>query len=88
MDPQAVPLTEGDRPRTLAQGMAYLRHLVVQHRVEALWFLREDWLPLTPEDGLKACRYLQRAVDRATWQELELWRRWLLQHCNSESAGS
>lgn len=88
MMPPAAPLTDADKALALAQARAYFGELLARHRVEAVWFIREDWLPETPADCLKACRYLQRAVNRPTWQELEYWRRWLLQHYSGESATS
>lgn len=62
--------------------------LAEAHRIECLWFLRPDYLPLTLNERLRVLQYLERSGDRATFIEARSLRDCLLQTFKETSANS
>lgn len=61
---------------------------VDEHRVRALWFLREDFYPRNTEERLRVLRYIEERSDVPTFKRVARLRKCLLQNSSEKSAGS
>jgi hypothetical protein len=68
-----------------ARAMA---QLLAQHREACLWFLREDFEPVTLVQALSALGYLERYGDLQTYRNARRMRAWLSPTSNATSAAS
>ena len=60
--------------------------LVGKYRARCLWFLKEDFIPVTVESALRTLKYIERYGDLEAWREAEEMKQCLLQSSNSKSA--
>lgn len=65
-----------------------LNRLVDEYRSRCLWFLREDFYPVTLADRLKVLGYIERYGDREAFRKAANLKRWFSQNCSDASAGS
>jgi len=68
--------------------MDALRLLVDEQRARCLWFLRRDYYPRSPAEGVRVLDAIQKNGDRAAFQAAARIREWLSRSSNDESAGS
>lgn len=54
-----------------------VHRLVEDYRDRCLWFLRQDFMPSTPEQILRTLDQIERYGDRAAYERAEEIRRWL-----------
>ena len=76
MDPDAERITDE------------IRRLVDDYRGHCLWFLRDDYYPVTSEQALRVLDYVERYGDREAFRRVAAIREWLSQGSNATSAGS
>jgi hypothetical protein len=62
--------------------------LVDRYRTSCLWFLRPDFYPTTPEERLRALRWIERHGDREGFRRAAELRRWVSLSSSAPSAGS
>ena len=62
-----------------------LRPLVDEYRGRCLWFLREDYYPVSVAQALRVLGYIERHGDRKAFQKAAEVRKWLLQSSNEPS---
>jgi hypothetical protein len=65
-----------------------VRRLVLQHRVQCLWFLREDFLPSGPEETLRVLGHIKRNGNRQAFVEASEIEAWLSRNSSATSAAS
>jgi hypothetical protein len=56
------------------------RALAEEYRAQCLWFLREDYLPATPEEASRILGYIERHGDLAAYHRAAPLRQWLSRH--------
>ena len=66
--------------------MLNVRTLTDDYRQRCLWFLRDDYYPVTLADALRMLRYIERYGDVAAFRKVAPLKQWLLQHSNERSA--
>lgn len=71
-----------------SQSDAELRRLVDDYRARCLWFLREDYYPVTPEARERVLTLIERHGDHAALQRVAEVRQWLSPSSSAASAGS
>jgi hypothetical protein len=67
-------MTTHPDPESVAEAV---NQLVDEYRARCLWFLREDFYPTTPEQRLRALKYIQRHGDLKGFQRAGELRKWL-----------
>ena len=65
-----------------------VNRLVDEYRHRCLWFLREDYYPMTDEERLRILGYIQRHGDRRAYVRAAEVRGWLSRPFNAPSAAS
>ena len=60
--------------------------LVEDYRARCLWFLREDYVPVTPEEIGQTLELIERYGDRAGYLRAEELKRWLLRDSSAMSS--
>lgn len=65
-----------------------VHRLVDEYRDRCLWFLREDYYPITLEQQLRTLRRIERHGDREAFRKAAELRQWLLQNSSEPSAAS
>ena len=65
-----------------------VNRLVNEYRHRCLWFLREDYYPMTDEERLTVLGYIQRHGDRRAYVRAAEVRQWLSRPSNAPSAAS
>lgn len=73
---------------TTAPDEAALRQLVDDYRVRCLWFLKEDYYPLTAAERERVLQSIERHGDLEAFRRVTELRAWLLQQSNSASVVS
>ena len=73
--------------RTLPAEAA-LRQLVDDYRARCLWFLKEDYYPMTAAERERVLQFIERHGDLQAFRRVTELRRWLLQQSNDASVGS
>lgn len=71
----------------LERGMEALHRLVDEQRARCLWFLRSDYYPRSPAEGMRVLDAIQKNGDRAAFQAAARIRSWLSPSFKDESAG-
>ena len=66
--------------------MRSVNTLVDEYRTRCLWFLREDYYPLTPVEACRALEYIERHGDVAAFQKAAPLRQWLSRNTSAPSA--
>lgn len=74
-------------PLPAAPREEFLR-LLREQRARCLWFLREEYVPETPEEIERVLGYLQRNGDRETYLAARRVSQWLSQDSSASSASS
>jgi hypothetical protein len=59
--------------------------LVEDYRDRCLWFLRQDYVPRTPDEILRVLEMIERYGDRAAYRRAQEIREWLSQPSRQES---
>jgi hypothetical protein len=62
--------------------------LVDEYRRRCLWFLREDYYPVTHEERLRVLDYIQRHGDREAYRRAAEVRKWCSPSSKEKSAAS
>jgi hypothetical protein len=57
--------------------MREVRDLVAEVRARCLWWVREDYLPSTPEQAIRILGSIERNADMATFKRAATLRQWL-----------
>ncbi|MBN1676699.1 MAG: hypothetical protein JXR37_36985 [Kiritimatiellae bacterium] len=65
-----------------------IKRLVEEYRDRCLWFLREDYYPVTLEQQLRTLRHIERHGDREAFRRAAELRKWLSQNSKEPSAVS
>jgi hypothetical protein len=65
-----------------------VRNLVREHRAQCLWFLREDFVPSSREEMLRALEHIKRNGDRKAFLDASELSTWLSHHTSETSATS
>ena len=65
-----------------------VRRLVVEHRTQCLWFLRQDFLPSGREEVLRVLGHIKRNGDRQAFVEASELEAWLSRNPSETSAAS
>jgi hypothetical protein len=55
------------------------------HRETSLWYLRADYVPVTPEEQLRILQAIQRRCDLAAFKEAGVLSAWLSRHSSATS---
>ena len=66
--------------------MKSVNALVDEYRVRCLWFLREDYYPLTPTEACRVLESIERHGDVTAFRKAATLRQWLLQNSSAPSA--
>lgn len=67
---------------------AQLDRLIANYRRRCLWFLRENYYPVTRDEILRVLGYIERYGDREAYRRASAIRRWLSQNSSAPSVGS
>ncbi len=67
---------------------AAVKRLVDEYRDRCLWFLREDYYPVTDDDRLRVLGWIERGGDLAAYRRAAEIRRWLSRTSSAPSAAS
>jgi hypothetical protein len=60
--------------------------LIEEYRARCLWFLREDYVPVTPEEIGQTLELIERYGDRASYLRAEELKQWLLHDSSAMSS--
>lgn len=60
--------------------------LIDQYRARCLWFLREDYYPVSREDALRVLDHIKRYGDLEAFRRASVLAQWLSPHSNERSA--
>lgn len=60
--------------------------LIDQYRARCLWFLREDYYPVSREDTLRVLDYIKRYGDLEAFRRASVLTQWLSPHSSERSA--
>jgi hypothetical protein len=66
---------------------AQVEALIKAYRSRCLWYLREDYIPETPEQAIRTLEMIERHADRSGYIEARKLREWLLRNTSGKSAG-
>jgi hypothetical protein len=69
-------------------GEAALRQLVDDYRTRCLWFLKDDYYPVTAAQRERVLAAIERHGDLEAFHRVAALRAWLLQHSNDASVAS
>ena len=69
-----------------ASVMRSVNALVDEYRARCLWFLREDYYPLTPAEACRVLESIERHGDVAAFRKAATLRQWLSQNSSAPSA--
>ncbi len=67
--------------------MRSINALVDEYRARCLWFLREDYYPLTPAEACRVLEQIERNGDAVAFRKAAALRQWLSRNTNASSAG-
>jgi hypothetical protein len=81
------PAESGERP-PLEEVLDDVRALVEEVRNSCLWFVDAAFSPATPDEAIRALRWIERHADRDTYVRARHLRAWLSQHSSEKSANS
>ena len=70
----------------VTSAMQAVNALVDQYRVTCLWFLREDYYPITTADACRVLESIERHGDAAAFRKAAELRQWLSQNSSEPSA--
>jgi hypothetical protein len=79
------PTPEAPDPARLDE---MVRALIDESRTSCLWFVREDYYPVTLDERVHILRQIERHGDRSQFRRAATLRRWLSHHSSSKPAGS
>lgn len=60
--------------------------LIEEYRARCLWFLREDYVPVTPEEIAQTLELIERYGDRDSYLRAEELKQWLLRDSSAMSS--
>jgi hypothetical protein len=70
----------------LKSKLAEINVLVDEYRARCLWYLREDYYPMSHADALRVLDAIQRYGDADAFKKAGAAKQWLLQNSSEASA--
>ncbi len=83
-DPNVVEMSRQAVPES-GNLLTEVHRLVEAYRLQCLWFMREDYLPTTPEEIDRVLSAIETHGDRKAWMQARTLRAWLSQTTNATS---